>query len=135
LGLKLILGVDDSLGKLFKLDVWNGRTTTLTIEKNGDCPACAHGRYPFLDAERTAWTTRMCGRNAIQITPSEPSNLDLDEMARTLARSVDTDYNGLLLTVKKAPYEIVLFPDGRSMVKGTDDEVEARTILAKIIGS
>ncbi|NIV30950.1 MAG: thiazole biosynthesis adenylyltransferase ThiF, partial [Anaerolineae bacterium] len=31
-------------------------------------------------------------------------------------------------------YELSVFPDGRTIVKGTDDEVVARTLYARYIG-
>ena len=32
-------------------------------------------------------------------------------------------------------YELSLFPDGRAIVKGTDDPAEARAVYARYVGS
>ena len=43
--------------------------------------------------------------------------------------------NEFLLRCSLDPYELTIFPDGRAIIKGTDDPAVARGIYAKYIGS
>ena len=132
--IKIILGRNDAIGRVTQLDLWAGRTNSITVSRQPNCPACDQGRFEFLSAERTAWVTKLCGRNAVQITPPEPTELDLEAMREALSTSVATAFNGLLLTLKTDSCEIIVFPDGRAMVKGTTDETVARRFYAQYIG-
>jgi molybdopterin-synthase adenylyltransferase len=125
-GMKLLLGSKAGLGTLTRVDVWHHRMTTIEIERDEACPACGHGRYAFLSAEHTQWTTKLYGRNAVQISPPDNPHLDLAALASgIISKSLETRYNGDLLTILADPFEIVLFPDGRGIIKGTDDETVA----------
>jgi hypothetical protein len=39
-----------------------------------------------------------------------------------------------MLTLKLQDYELIVFPTGRAMVKGTTDESIARTLYARYVG-
>ena len=43
-------------------------------------------------------------------------------------------HNDFVLKFWRAPYEITLFPDGRAIIKGTDDADKAKTLYAKYVG-
>lgn len=43
--------------------------------------------------------------------------------------------NGFLLTFKVDSYELVIFPDGRTIVKGTKDINVARGLYSKYVGT
>jgi hypothetical protein len=45
------------------------------------------------------------------------------------------EYNGYLLTLQVQEREIVIFPTGRAIIRGTTDEAEARTLYARYIGN
>jgi len=44
------------------------------------------------------------------------------------------DYNSYLMTLQVQEREIVIFPTGRAIIKGTTDEAEARTLYARYVG-
>ena len=39
-------------------------------------PVCAH-QFEYLNGDRVAWTTVLCGRNSVQIVPPEEHEIDL----------------------------------------------------------
>jgi len=43
--------------------------------------------------------------------------------------------NQFLLRFRVAPYEMTVFPDGRAIIKGTQDPAVARSLYARYIGS
>lgn len=42
--------------------------------------------------------------------------------------------NGYFISFKVDEYELIIFPEGRTLIKGTTDESVARTLFAKYIG-
>jgi adenylyltransferase/sulfurtransferase len=64
--------------------------------------------------------------------------LSFDSLAKQLGVSGQVSFNKFLLKfqLKEAgsDYEFTVFPDGRAIIKGTDDTEKARTLYAKYIG-
>jgi molybdopterin-synthase adenylyltransferase len=59
----------------------------------------------------------------------------LDRLARDLARAGKVSFNGFLLQFAADGLELVLFPDGRALIKGTNDPEVARGFYARYVGS
>ena len=78
--------------------------------------------------------TSLCGRNAIQITPSKPADILFKLLAERLKRSGEVRFNNFILVFKERDKEISLFKDGRAIIKGTDDEKVARSLYARYVG-
>jgi adenylyltransferase/sulfurtransferase len=133
--IKLLLGDESAAGRLINLDVWRGRFADVTVEQNADCPACGRQELEFLSQRAVAWVTTMCGRNSVQVTPPAATTLDLERLRDTLARVGQVHYNGLILTLEVEDRELVAFPDGRVIVRGTTDQSEARSLYAKYLGN
>lgn len=131
--LRLLLGVEPEPA-LLCLDVWELEFQEVAVSRREDCPACA-GRYEYLERDGASWTTVLCGRNSVQITPADEARLDLEALAGRLSRSVPTEFNGFLLTVVANDRELVLFPTGRAIIQGTTDEAEARALYARFVGN
>ena len=87
-----------------------------------------------VDQCSTSWAASTCGRSAIQITPPGEVAVPLERLQVDLARSGKVDYNGHILRFCVDSYEIILFPDGRAIVKGTTDEAVARNLYARYLG-
>lgn len=77
----------------------------------------------------------MCGRNAVQIVPLGEQEIPLRDVEERLGRIGKVSFNGFLLSFELADREIVLFPNGRAIIRGTTDETEARGLYAKYIGT
>jgi adenylyltransferase/sulfurtransferase len=115
---------------LLRLDAWTGDLARVEVERDPACACCGDRRFEFLDVTRTAWVTTLCGRNSVQITPAEPRPVDL----AALARSLGAEVLGGWLRVQVPPHELWIFPDGRVIVRGTTDEVLARTVRDRLLG-
>lgn len=126
---------------LITLDPWAGTFRTFSAPRVDDCPVC-HGReFRFLREEATSQTTLLCGRNAVQITPAppakgaSPTDIDLAALETRLSGHGETRYNGYLLRFIADGLDLSLFPDGRAVVKGTDEPERARAFYAKYVGA
>ena len=122
-------------GSLLNIDLWERDFQEVEVERRPDCPACGAHRFEYLEGERVAWTTVLCGRNSVQIVPPDECEIDLSDLQRRLAAVGTVTYNGFLLSVQLQDREIVLFPTGRAIIRGTTDEAEARSLYARYIGS
>jgi len=98
-------------------------------------PCCVEKNYEYLDTEDREVITSLCGRNAIQITPADPKELSLDEMAEKLEPLGEVKNTPFILIFKTEKEEISLFKDGRAIIKGTNDEKVARSLYARYIGT
>ena len=77
----------------------------------------------------------LCGRDAVQVRPPRGTHIDLPELARRLAGVGQVRANEYLLRIDSDDAEIVVFSDGRAIVKGVSDAAQARTLYAKYVGS
>jgi adenylyltransferase/sulfurtransferase len=131
--LRLLTGQPPRPGLLLA-DVWQGDVRVVELERRPDCPAC-RGVYDYLTGQRTAFTTSLCGRNAVQISPADERQIPLEALQARLARIGQATYNGFLLTYSGEGVEITLFPTGRAIIKGTTDEAVARALYARYVGT
>ncbi len=133
--LRLLVGASADRG-LLQVDVWHGDWRRVSVERPpAGCPCCRDGRYDFLAGASQSSTSRLCGRNAVQISPARKSRLDLERLGGQLGQSVRVRFNPHLLRIFSGRHEIALFADGRAIIKGTDDIAEARALYARYVGS
>jgi molybdopterin-synthase adenylyltransferase len=132
--LRLLVGQPAS-EQLLVADLWRDQFRTVAVRRDADCSCCGAGHFEFLEGERIGRTVRLCGRNAVQVTPSVQSRVDFGALAQRLADTGIIQFNGYMMRVQVDGYDIALFPDGRSVIKGTEDPAEARSIYSKYIGS
>jgi adenylyltransferase/sulfurtransferase len=135
--LKILLGRgEELLHSLVMVDVWSGDFERARTRKGaGRCPVCDDGKYELLEAEQGAMTAVLCGRNAVQITPRSPQRLDLAALANRLVDVGPVDVNEYLLRMDVEGVQFTVFSDGRTIIKGTDDPAQARSLYARFIGS
>lgn len=135
-GLKLLLDRRDALLRsLVVVDVWAGDFERIQTQRGQvRCPVCDDGRYELLDAEHGSLAAVLCGRNAVQIRPRPAQALDLAALAGRLAGVAPTSANDYLLRIEVEGCQLTLFPDGRAIVKGTSDPVQARALYARYVG-
>jgi adenylyltransferase/sulfurtransferase len=79
--------------------------------------------------------TRLCGRNAVQVSPRKKKHPDFRGLFQRLDKSGQVTFNQHMMRIRIEGYEIALFADGRSIIRGTEDVSEARAVYAKYIGS
>ncbi len=137
--LKLLTGQASQLpARMLQFDPWELQYSAVDVSrmKKADCPACAQRQFDFLDyhaAEDTVQT--LCGRDSVQIQPLQAHTLDLREWAERWRPLGELTANPFLLKCKlPSGQTMVLFPDGRLLVQGTDDPVFAKTCYSRYIG-
>jgi adenylyltransferase/sulfurtransferase len=135
--LKLLTDHIDSLhGSLMQFDVWRNEWRRITPgPPSPDCPTCALGRFETLEAEAGEFAAVLCGRNAVQISPTRATQVDLAALNERLRSSGEVKVNDYLLRFNADGYELTVFRDARSIIRGTDDVATARTLYAKYIGN
>jgi len=136
--LKILTGGLDKVNReLIYLDVWENIQRRIKIAPllgKVDCPCCQKRRFEWLDGDQGSHTTSLCGRNAVQVAHRTPSALNFEDMAGHLETLGEVSYNRFLLKFKVDGYDFTVFPDGRAIIKGTNDVDKARTLYAKYVG-
>ncbi len=132
--LKILVGSGDVGGRITAVDVWEGFFHNIKIDRRPDCPAC-NGRWEFLESRFGTRSASLCGQNAVQVMDPSRTSFSLEQLAGQLKALGETDYNGYMLTFLADGYEMVVFPDGRAIVRGTSDQTIARSLYSKYIGS
>lgn len=133
--LKILSGHADELAcKITVFDAWAG-TTRQTSMPDADpaCPACALRSCRHLNGEGRP-PISLCGRNAVQIHDRRRP-VDLKALATTLAPLGEVRANDFALRFLPPGFEMTVFPDGRAIIKGTQDPAVARTLYARYIGN
>ncbi len=132
--MKVLVGAKEINRNIIVFDVWYGSFHNLKVDARQDCPPC-QGRYEFLEGRVGVKTTTLCGQNAVQVLNTKVSSLSLEELATRLKPVGEVSYNEFMLRFTVDDNEMVVFPDGRAIVKNTTDEVLAKGLYAKYIGS
>lgn len=135
--LKLLLGKTAELAGLITGNAWTGRSRSVDVRSAyapSACVCCGQRRFEYLRGTRWSAVTALCGRDAVQILPAEPTTLDLGELAARLPQSLAPEAGGHLLRLHAGPLTITVFRDGRAIVQGTTDATAARAALAKYVG-
>ena len=133
--LKLLVGDTKSLhGKLISLDVWENRYQAIDPgSPSTDCRCCQRREFVHLESTRRAPVT-LCGRDSVQIHERERP-MDFAALEAKLKALGQVRYNAHVLLFAAEPYEMTVFPDGRAIIKGTDDPGVARSLYARYIGA
>ncbi len=137
--IKLLSGHREALNQdLIMVDVWDWTFRQLKIANllgKVDCPCCGRRNFEWLDGSMGSHTTTLCGRNAVQVAARRPEPLDFPEMARRLAPLGEVRHNAFMLRFAAEGHEFTVFPDGRAIIKGTNDISKARSLYAQYVGS
>ncbi len=134
---KLLVGrVEDLNGGLMQFDVWRNEWRRVRLgERDPECPSCALGRFDSLAAETAEMATVLCGRDAVQVSPARPAELDLGALAERLKAAGEVKSNPYLVRLRAGAYELTIFRDARAIIRGTDDPTTARTLYARYVGT
>lgn len=135
--LKLLAGRGDRLHhSLLRIDVWESefKRLDLTNFERRDCPACVRREFEFLRGAGRQVTTTLCGRNAVQIAKQGTGLVDFAALAQRLSKAGEVVFNDFLLRFRVEDYDITVFRDARSIIRGTTDPAVARGLYARYIG-
>lgn len=135
--LKLLTGHEESLHKsLMQFDVWRNEWRRIDPgERARDCLTCGLESFETLEAEDREFAAVLCGRFAVQVSPSHPVSVDLVALSQKLKSAGEVRGNDYLLRFSTGDYELTVFQDARSIIRGTDDIATARSLYAKYIGN
>ncbi len=135
--IKLLVGATDRINRgMLWIDLWeNSYERLLGGQAAADCPCCVQGNYEFLEAREGTHTTSMCGRGAIQVSVRGGAKISFPELAARLRGAGKVQFNEHMLRFQVDQYELVVFPDARTLVRGTTDESMARTLFARYVGA
>ncbi|UCB42289.1 MAG: ThiF family adenylyltransferase [Dehalococcoidales bacterium] len=132
--MKILVGEADTEQRLTVIDIWQGTFQHLKTGYRKDCPAC-QGRYEYLEGKSGVETTSLCGQNVVQVLNTSSGEIDLKDMAKRLAQITEVTYNDFMLRFQAdEEREMVVFADGRALVRNTTDESLARALYAKYVG-
>lgn len=133
--------VEDKLhlrNKLISFDLWENQQSSINVDKlkKEDCPSCGAERsYPYLSFSNQTKTAVLCGRDTVQIRPSQPMERDLESLDKALSRQPGkVARNPFLLSFSTAAHRLVIFRDGRVLIHGTKSISEAKTLYHRYLG-
>lgn len=137
--LKLLVGANTN-PNLEQLDIWYNSFLQMDISEghNPSCPACVKHEYEFLDrsSEKQIAYTSLCGRNTVQISPRVKQNIDFQQTANRLKSSGKVEMNPYMLRFSpNAEITMVFFKDGRVLIHGLNDLVQAKNYYSKFQGT
>jgi len=132
----LIRRVDDLHSSLMQFDVWRNEWRKIAPgAPRADCLVCGLGKYETLSPESHEAAAVLCGRDAIQISPSQPTRVNFVSLAERLRRAGEVKFNEYLLRFRTGNFELTVFKDARSIIRGTNEIAIARSLYAKYIGN
>ncbi|WP_449539273.1 thiazole biosynthesis adenylyltransferase ThiF [Ferdinandcohnia sp. Marseille-Q9671] len=137
--LKLLVEDYDSLrNTLVSFDLWKNQHTAIKVDKvkKTGCLSCGdEPTYPYLSYENQTKSAVLCGRDSVQIRPSERIERDLDRLEELLlAQGAKVEKNPYLLSFSKEQNRMVVFKDGRVLIHGTKDLLEAKSLYHRYLG-
>jgi adenylyltransferase/sulfurtransferase len=134
--LKVLAGRTEALlPGIVSVDLWAGIFEVTDLRGRPPwCPACTAGQYDYASGG-TGSSAVLCGREAVQLRPLAGRTVDLPALAARLRGSGEVLANEYLVRFRGSDAELVVFGDGRAIVKGVKDTAQARTLYAKYVGS
>lgn len=137
--LKLLVEDRDSLrSKLISFDLWKNQFSSIDVVslKKTTCLSCGIDKsYPFLSFENQTKAAILCGRDTVQIRPANKESRDLEQLEMLLsAQGIVVERNPFLLSFLIEGKRVVVFKDGRVMVHGMKDIVQAKVLYHRYLG-
>ena len=135
--MKLLTGnFADLHGSLMQVDVWNNGWRKINPgPPRPECSTCGLLKFESLTSDARRDAAVLCGREAIQILPATPTSINFQSLAARLEGVGDVKFNDYLLRFRTGNFELTVFPDARSIIRGTDEINTARSLYAKYIGN
>jgi len=148
--LKWLSGHLDALhGTLMRFDLWKHQWMPIQTAhyRQANCVSCHHHRYPTLAGNHAvdpattvpleaAAAITLCGRNTVQISPAMPLTVSLQELASNNAISERVELTPYLLRCYcDNDITMLLFPDGRALLQGTEDQALAQRVYTQLLSN
>jgi adenylyltransferase/sulfurtransferase len=155
--IKILLGRFDLVRRgLVSVDVWRSEGAVRETDMGAAdplCVCCGNREFEWLEGRRHAAAVRLCGRNAVQIAGLATcfdeeeegwgAGADLGRVGAALRAHGEVLASASLVrcvlhhekSEDGTAVEITVFADGRAVVKGTQDAVRARSLVARYVGA
>lgn len=125
------------------IDLWDNSFHQFDVAATydvGNCPCCKRRCFEYLDGKLASGATTLCGRNAVHLRCRvSHGEVNLDQIAQRLTAVGVATFNQFMLRAhikdQGSDYELSVFADGRTIVKGTQEPSVAKSIYAKYIGN
>ena len=122
--------------ELISFDVWKAdfkkiSSKDLVVSR---CSGCQAKEFPHLEGKHEMQLLKLCGRNAVQIQSSAAQDLDWGRLAQEWKGETAIQVGIDFARVTVPDYEFMLFKNGRVIVKGTEDPVQAKSIYSRWMG-
>jgi len=133
-GLKILLGADDKVFPGYRwFDLWSSESRPLRAQTDPSCPCCQGKKFPWLDNQEGPQTIGLCGSDTVQITSTQPFNLSA--LSEQLTGKVEgLELHTGFLRIHEKGLEFYCFPNGRLIIRGTEDLTRARSAAADLLG-
>lgn len=137
--MKVLVGRGDLLRPtLLEFDPWNGTRRELPLDghRNPACVCCGERTFEHL-GRAGGGPAMLCGRDAVQVSPSGPGRLDLVSLTDRLAPHGSFEATRYLVRgrLHGSGIGLTVFGDGRAIVEGVAEPARAKAIYARYIGS
>ncbi len=134
--MKLLTRDEDALlPGLLTADLWAGTFDVMDLSgRKPWCPSCVEERYDYASSTARA-STVLCGRDAVQLRGEAEATVDLRALAARLRPAGEVMANDHLVRFRSSDAELVVFADGRAIVKGVADAARARSVYARYVGA
>lgn len=122
--------------ELLSFDVWNNHFENIVANEFIEirCEACRESRFKHLEDFSSTQALKLCGRNSVQIQSEKGHGLDWNKLASHWPSEATVQVGSDFARVHVADYELMLFKNGRVIVKGTEDVAIAKSVYARWIG-
>jgi adenylyltransferase/sulfurtransferase len=130
--IKMLVGARDVNRDLLTVDVWQGSLERFKVSRREDCPAC-QGRYDFLNVRFGIRTTILCGQFSVQVLDPKVASVSFEKLKEQLKKVGSVRQSESTLNFTVDTNELVIFPDGRIILKNSFDESLARELYLKYI--
>jgi molybdopterin-synthase adenylyltransferase len=132
--IKILVGSGLINKDLVTMDVWDISFERFPIARKEGCPSCG-GRYDFLEDRVRLIKSSLCGQSrAIQVVDTDSKGIALDQLAGRLSGMKNLTYNEYMLRFDVDDVSIIVFPDGRAIIKNTLDDLAAEKLYFKYVG-
>lgn len=134
--LKILSGHADAVcDGLLLLDSWHTSCRIVKLSRSEQCVCCGQLLFPYLSGEIRSEATVLCGKDAVQIDGPHLARSTLDSIAERLAHAGELHKNAFFVRLKLPKHTLTVFRGGRTVVEGTTDLAEAKSIVARTLGA
>jgi molybdopterin/thiamine biosynthesis adenylyltransferase len=135
--LKILTGNIEAVNRsLMTIEAWSNHIHQMSLaELTEGCLCCRDHQFDFLSGKSALSTVALCGRNAVQIRPKiKGKRFDLNQIASRLEGVGQLEKSDFMLRFTIDDFQLTIFPDARTIIKGTEEKDIARAVYAKYIG-